>query len=107
MIWKEPTDHVSDWYFCAFYVTFINKNNFKNIEYPTLKSATRPTFNSDDIPVSTFKKVNDISDEASFRVSVTDVVDDGIFDDLQPSNQKELNNLVHDLSLWKIYCNLD
>ena len=39
MIWREPTNHYNDCYFCITKVTGYNCKNLKNIQYPNLLSA--------------------------------------------------------------------
>ena len=42
MIWREPTNHVTDCYFCAIDLTGINRKNRSSLTYPDLDSARRP-----------------------------------------------------------------
>lgn len=53
MIWREPTDHLNNCYFCM--VPQIGKGISKKkkwtIEYPNIPSAIRPVPHGDDLPV--------------------------------------------------------
>ena len=105
MVWREPTNHANDCYFCAVDVTGINRNNRNNLKYPDLESARRPVAHCDDIPVPVLAELTDISDEEFSSVEELEeeekelvVLDD---DAPKPFSQKELNDLVRDLNLSK------
>lgn len=68
MVWREPTNHVTDCYFCAIDVTGINRKNRSSLKYPDLESARRPVAHCDEIPVPVFGELPDISDEDSSSV---------------------------------------
>jgi len=107
MVWREPTNHVTDCYFCAIDVTGINRKNRSSLKYPDLESARHPVAHCDDIPVPVFGELPDISDEDSFSVS-EDEEQDVVLDDDAPHHfsQKELNDLVRGLSLSKSFVEL-
>jgi len=42
MVWREPSNHSTDCYFCQFSVKKYNRNSLKSIKYPDLPSARRP-----------------------------------------------------------------
>jgi hypothetical protein len=42
MIWREPTDHVSDRYFCLTSITDVTAKPKHTVQYPNLPSAMRP-----------------------------------------------------------------
>ncbi|XP_077778040.1 uncharacterized protein LOC144326075 [Podarcis muralis] len=101
MVWREPTNHVTDCYFCAVDVTGINRKNWSSLKYPDLQSAHRPVAHCDEIPVPIFGELPDISDEDASSVEGHEeevVLED---DAPHPFSQKELNDLVRDLSLSK------
>ncbi|XP_077791890.1 uncharacterized protein LOC144329130 [Podarcis muralis] len=100
VVWREPTNHVTDCYFCAVDVTGINRKNRSSLKYPDLQSASRPVAHCDEIPVPIFGELPDISDEDASSVEGHEevVLED---DDPHPFSQKELNDLVRDLSLSK------
>lgn len=50
MIWREPTNHATDCYFCMTNVKGMNKKNKNKIKYPDIPSAIRPVPHSDDRP---------------------------------------------------------
>ena len=51
MIWREPTNHATDCYFCMTNVKGMNKKNKNMIKYPDIPSAIRPVPHSDDLPI--------------------------------------------------------
>jgi len=42
MVWREPTDHVSDCYFCLTSITGVTAKSKHTVRYPDLPSAMRP-----------------------------------------------------------------
>lgn len=42
MIWREPSDHHSECYFCVVNITGINRKNHSKWTYPNLLTAVRP-----------------------------------------------------------------
>ncbi|UYV63191.1 hypothetical protein LAZ67_2003388 [Cordylochernes scorpioides] len=51
MIWREPKDHSSDYYFCLTKTTSITSKSRHTVEYPDLSSAMRPVPHSDILPM--------------------------------------------------------
>ncbi|GAB1601930.1 hypothetical protein Ahia01_000471600 [Argonauta hians] len=103
MIWKRPSNHTTDCYFCAVKIIGINQKNRRTMEYPNLPSATRPIPHNDEIPVPVFKNTEESSSEDDTQMIVTT---DAFFpedSDEQPErfSQNELNDLVCDLNLPK------
>lgn len=103
MVWREPSDHASDCYFCAINTTGINRKNRHSLQYPDLPSARRPVAHCEEIPVPSFTELPHSDDEAT-----TTSTDEGGYaeeyearDGPQPFSQCELNDLVRDLSLSK------
>ena len=82
MIWREPTNHVDDCYFCSINVTRVNKKKRKSLSYKSFPSAIRPVAHSTDIPMLEFNKLPDLLiDEHSDKEQhdykeLTDVYDD-------------------------------
>ena len=68
IVWRELTNHVNDWYFCAVDVTGINRKNRGSVKYPDLQLEHRPVTHCDEMPESIFGKTHDISDEDASRV---------------------------------------
>ena len=100
MVWREPTNYVTDCYFCAVDVTGINRKNRGNLKYPDLQSARLPIAHCDEIPVPIFGELPDISDEDASSVEEHEDEEVVLEDDApHPFSQKELNDLVRDLSL--------
>ena len=90
MVWREPTNHVPDCYFCADDVTGINSKNRGSLKYPDLQSARRLVAHCDELPDISDEDASSVEDEKEV------VLED---DDPYPFSQKELNHLVRDLSL--------
>ena len=63
MVWREPTNHVTDYYFCAVDVTGIQRKNRGSLKYPDLQSVCRPVAHFDQISVPIFGELPGISDE--------------------------------------------
>ena len=99
VVWREPTNHVTDSYFCVVDVTGINRKNRGSLKYPDLLSARRLVAHCDEIPAPIFGELPYISDENAS--SVEGYEDEVVLEDNVPHSfsQKELNDLVHDLSL--------
>ena len=51
MIWREPTDHVTDCYFCLTNIKGFSKKNKSKIVYPSSRSALKPVPHGTDIPI--------------------------------------------------------
>jgi len=51
IVWREPTDHVSDCYFCLTSVTGVIAKSTQTVQYPNLTSARRPIPHSAELPV--------------------------------------------------------
>jgi len=52
MVWREPTDHVPDCYFCLTSVTGVIAKSKHTVQYPGLRSVMRPVPHSAELPVS-------------------------------------------------------
>ena len=102
MVWREPTNHVIDCYFCAVVVTGINRKNRSSLKYPDLQSARRSLVQCNEIPEPIFGQFPDISDEDASCVEGHEdeevVLEDG---SPHPFSQKEWNDRVHALGLSK------
>eukprot|EP00795_Rhopilema_esculentum_P009944 gene9944-18557_t len=102
MVWREPSNHATDCYFCAIDATGINRKNWSSLRYPNLESARRPVPHCDEIPVAVFKDLPETIDK---EFSSDEEYEEEEFapDDKVPDpfSQNELNDLVRDLSLSK------
>lgn len=105
MIWREPKNHSDDCYFCSCCVQGFNLKNKKEISYPNLPSAIRPTPHGPELPVptppATLDNILDKPDQQSSS-------DDDSEDCFDPGSNEpklfkhtELNDLVRDLGLPK------
>ena len=104
-IWREPTDHLNNCYFCM--VDPSKRRSGKNaaaVLYPDIPSSIAPVPHSSDLPIPTPPQNMQVSSEDTSSVSDTDAGD--VFqagDDRTPyfPNQDDLNDLVRDLGLTK------
>jgi hypothetical protein len=99
MMWREPTNHHNDCYFCLVNVQRHNKKSKKQIVYPSIPSAIMPVPHGNDLPVPLLPAVLK-------NIAEYDVEGDDIYrpeDDFTPQrfSQTELNDLVRDLNLPK------
>ena len=100
MVWKEPTNHVTNCYYCAVDVTGINRKDQSSLKYLDLQSARRPVTHCDEIPVPIFGELPEISNEVASSVEGHEDEEVVLQDEApHPFSQKELNDLVGDLSL--------
>ena len=51
MVWREPTDHVSDCYFCLTSISGVTVKSKHTLQYPHLPYAMRPVPHSAELPV--------------------------------------------------------
>jgi len=51
MVWRQPTDHVSDSYFCLTSITGVTAKSKHTVQYLNLPSAMRPVPHSAELPV--------------------------------------------------------
>lgn len=101
MIWREPSNHQDDCYFCINTGTY-RRNRSKWI-YPNLQSAIRPALSSSDesLPESPLSRSNSTSQE------LTQDCDDGKESNFycpserRPYDQNDLDNLIRDLTVSK------
>ena len=103
MIWREPTNHVTDCYFCTIDITGLNRKNRSSLTYPDLDSARRPVAHWEEIPIPVCKKFPETSDDASSSFSEDNYDEETPLNDRAPQllSQNELNDLVRDLNLPK------
>ena len=50
MVWREPIDHLNDYYFSMINIQGIEKKNRQNIFYSSIPSVIRPVLHSDEFP---------------------------------------------------------
>ena len=116
MIWREPTGHVNDCYFCltpSIKKGFNRKKKFV-IEYPNILSAILPVPHNDELPISEPREIDLLcSDDAesSEECSVSEPCTSrneklSITTEPHLINERELNDLVRDLDLPKVIAEL-
>ena len=103
MVWRELTNYVTDCYFCTVNVTGINRKNRGSLKYLDLQSASRPVAHCDEISEPIFGELPGISDEDASSVEGDEDEEEVVLEDdaPHPFSQKELNDLVCNLSLSK------
>src|SRR5206468_1873051 len=103
MIWREPTNHATDCYFCMTNVKGMNKKNKNKIKYPDILSAIRPVPHSDDlpIPIPPLQLAELSESESDDDRDSGDVYNPA--EDKQPKlfSQDDLDDLMRDLDLPK------
>jgi hypothetical protein len=108
MIWREPRDHLTDCYFCAFSINGVHGKSIKRLPYPNIPSAIRPIPHSIELPVPVPPSTPSISSNRSPNSSSSNDSDISIYapNDItcEPHliTNSELNDLVRDLKLTKI-----
>ena len=116
MIWREPTDHVNDCYFC---LTPSMKKGFNRkkksvIEYSDIPSAICPVPYSDKLPIPEQREIDLLSSdnaESSEEYSVSELCTSrnkkfDITTETHLINESKLNDLVRDLDLPKVKAEL-
>ena len=116
MIWREPTDHVNDYYFChtPSMKKGFNRKKKSVIEYPNIPSAIRPVRHSDELPIPEPREIDLLSlddaeslEECSVSEPCTSTNEEfGITTEPHLINKSELNDLVRDLDLPKVKAEL-
>ena len=110
VVWREPTNHVDNCYFCSINKTGLNKKKRKSLSYRSFLSAIRPVAHGADIPMSEFKNLPDLSNDENSEEEehdhrkLTDVDDDDDKDFACPPisvlfDQQSLSDFIRDLSL--------
>ena len=116
MIWREPTDHVNDCYFCLT-PTIKKEFNWKKksvIEYPNILSAIRPVPHSDELPIPEPREIDLLSSddaESSKECSISEPCTSrneefGITTKPHLINKSELYDLVRNLDLPNVKAEL-
>ena len=108
-IWREPTNHTSDCYFCM--IDPSKRQTGKNapaIVYPSIPSSIAPVPHSDQLPVPIPTRSQDpvSADESATDeddITIDDYVLNSNLEEKIPyyPNQKDLNDLIRDLGLTK------
>ena len=109
MVWREPSKHFDDCYFCTMHLKGINRKNKKSLKYPNLPSAIRPVPHCNEIPVPAFKSLPDLlevesgpnDDGADLDLCAGDQDYEETSSEPTKFDQGELNYLVRDLNLPK------
>ena len=116
MVWREPTDHVNDCYFCLTpsIEKRFNRKKKSVIEYPNIPSAIRPVPHSDELPIPESREIDLLSSdnaESSEECSVSKSCTSrnkkfGVATEPHLINECKLNDLVRDLDFPKVKAEL-
>jgi len=111
MIWREPTDHVSDCYFCLTSITGVTAKSKHTVQYSNSLSAMRPVPHSAELPVPKPPTNMTLGDSESSDEDVgqanknvdCDPTFAGVCSSSEPHllTQGEPNDIVRDLNLSK------
>ena len=105
-IWREPTNHVNDCYFCMVDISVYKKpQDRKKLIYPDIPSSIAPVQHDEDLPIPVppvTENVDDADMEKSDRDEDWEELDE-VLSNGEPHfpNQQELDDLVRDLNLPK------
>ena len=106
-IWREPTDHLNDCYFCMVDISKYRKtSDKKSVVYPSIPSSIAPVPHSDDLPIP-FPPAGEAMDEGCEEGDDVTGDDDWRCEDSSSDsdphfpNQQEIDDLVRDLGLTK------
>lgn len=102
-IWREPTNHHDNCYFCMVDIThYKSTKNRKHVQYPSIPSSIAPVPHSEELPIplppvnsSTEDEVQDDYDDGDFSN------DESISKEPQLFNQQKLDDLIRELELTK------
>ena len=67
MVWREPKDHLNDYYFSMNNTKGIEKKNRQNISYSSISSAIRPVLYSGEFPPPVYNDFVSFKDEIEFE----------------------------------------
>ena len=104
-VWREPTNHYDDCYFCIVDPTSRRGRKRVEISYPSIPSSIAPVPHSTDLPVPKPPSQSVVSSEQS--TSSTDDSDVSFLEDAKTNRQpyfptqEDLNDLIKDLGLTK------
>lgn len=111
-LWREPSNHYNDCYFCLTDIRGFSKESKQNIEYPTVNSVSKPVAHSEDMPpplppnASQSAEQDMLSDEDNDDVDIQDnnqdpefIPSSSLLNSPHLIEQQELNDLIRDLGL--------
>jgi len=114
MIWREPTNHLTDCYFCIVPPLWhgITKRKKRTVNYRNISSAIRPLAHTEDLPVPVPPQqyILDSDDKSTENREKTpqpstptdvDFTADLQFNEFHRITQEGLNDLIRDLDLPK------
>jgi hypothetical protein len=108
IVWRQPTDHVSDCYFCLAGVTAKYKHT---VQYPNLPTAMRSVPHSAELSVPNSPINITLSDTVSSEEDVSQAINNTdcgptyagarSSNEIHQLTQEDLNDIVRDLNLSK------
>lgn len=103
-IWREPTDHLSNCYFCVTDLSHHKRCKKTNVfAYPDLPSSLRPIPHGEELPIPPSPVLNECEDTTESNTEIDHEEDFSEDEDATPHypTQNELNDLIRDLGLTK------
>ena len=105
MVWREPSNHTNDCYFCVTEIPNYHPKTLAKVDYPNLPSALRPVPHSSEIPVPVPEQRFQCTPSSGSEDAAEADDSNSEFSDRSagPSkfSQAELNDLIRDLDLPK------
>ena len=103
IIWREPTNHLTDCYFCMVDVSHYRKSKGKkSIVYPSIPSSIAPVPHCEDLPIPKPRMLESLS-----SASASEEGKNADFDEARTSkephfpNQQEMDDLIQSMGLTK------
>ena len=103
-IWREPTNHLNDCYFCMVDVSHYRKiKDKRSIVYPSIPSSIAPVPHCEDLPIPEppTLELPSCASTSSEEDTDTDFCEVNISEESHFSNQQEMNDLIQDMRLAK------
>ena len=111
VIWREPTNHATDCYFCMTIIKGYSFKTRKSVDYPNIKSVSKPVPHNPincPVPIPPDAYSLDVDDSSQSHgtanaMSASDSDDDYVpeSDVIHLVNHAELSDLIRDLALTK------
>ena len=103
-IWREPTNHLNDWYFCMVDVSHYRKSKDKRSNvYPSIPSSIAPVPHCEDllIPEPPTLELPSCANTSSEEDTDADFCEASTSEEPHFPNQQEMDDLIRDMGLTK------
>ena len=101
-IWREPTNHLNDCYFCMVNVSYYKKSKDKrSIVYPGISSSIAPVPHCEDLPIPEppTLELPSCASTSSEEDTDADFCEASTSEEQRFSNQQEMDDLIRDMGL--------